>query len=78
MMVYKWVYLFYWHTNVSICTLKIVFCFICILFWRALAKARFCMVDRTKTPRFVHSSTLYGVHIGQKTLFWVVIGVQIV
>ncbi|MFS8003318.1 hypothetical protein Hanom_Chr13g01212611 [Helianthus anomalus] len=25
-----------------------------------------CLVDRTKTPCFGHSSTLQGVHIGQK------------
>ncbi|KAJ0454651.1 hypothetical protein HanIR_Chr15g0742531 [Helianthus annuus] len=33
----------------------------------------FCLVDRTKTPRFDHNSTLQGVHIGQKKPFLVCI-----
>ncbi|MFS7910175.1 hypothetical protein Hanom_Chr02g00103151 [Helianthus anomalus] len=30
-----------------------------------------CLINRTKTPRFAHSSTLQSVHIRKKTLFLV-------
>ncbi|MFS7993608.1 hypothetical protein Hanom_Chr12g01096111 [Helianthus anomalus] len=30
-----------------------------------------CLIDRNKTSRFEHSSTLQSVHIKQKSLFWV-------
>ncbi|MFS8009328.1 hypothetical protein Hanom_Chr14g01283421 [Helianthus anomalus] len=31
-----------------------------------------CLDNRTKTPRFSHSSTLQGVHVRTKTPFWCV------